>query len=408
VSRARKILALPVEPLATSVLSLAQIRGDCLNPFINRMRGLLAILVAAGHVAAICAEQPTRPDFFQAGLTPALMFTGFNYVIGFIVISGYCIARSTWNKPFSFSGYLWSRSTRIYPCLVACGLLAGVVELALYQSHFRVEMWSGSINVGSFVYTLLGVGGFFGTFGAYAPSYTVSFELLFYLLWGIALAVFPRRLVIPACLLAVPVFLVIFPYRFHFALVLFLVWLIGVTISVFEGRLTEVATKVPLWAIWLISLFLLICGNSAVFNFGVNIWKLPGSLVTIPCGLLFGAVILGHLARHSRTLSLDDWLGEISYPLFLSHGAVIIAIGALGKMVHSHTSFGVMFIWLMASSLIASHFIVIKIERPLMKWRHSRSSRSVMLMNIDPAGARLPTVAPDGPAEAPLPVVPIA
>ena len=343
-----------------------------MNSFINRFRGLLAILVATGHASAICAGEAASPDQLQAALTPVLMFTGFNYVIGFIVISGYCIARSTGNKEFALAEYLWSRSTRIYPSLVACGLLAGLVDFNLLQSSYRVEMWSGSVNAASFLYTLLGAGGFAGTFGSYAPTYTVSLELFFYLLWGLAVASLPRKLAVPICLVAVPALFAVLPSRFQFAVVLFLVWLIGAAISVFEAPLTRLSARVPLWATWLIALVSFIYGNAAVSKFGVNIWSFPGSLATIPCGLLFGAVILGHLARRGQGLSLDDWLGEISYPLFLCHGPVIIAGAAVARMIHSHTSFGAMLLGLMVSSFVVAHLVAIAIERALMRWRHSR------------------------------------
>ena len=42
-------------------------------------------------------------------------YYGFVCVIGFIVLSGYCIARSTMNR-FSLGDYAVMRVTRVYPC----------------------------------------------------------------------------------------------------------------------------------------------------------------------------------------------------------------------------------------------------------------------------------------------------
>jgi hypothetical protein len=109
-------------------------RGADLEPLINRMRGLLALLVALSHAAAVCTLVPTATDYFQSALTPFLMFSGFNYVLGFIVINGYCIARSTIPQPFgltlqlptcsekrALSGGLVSSAAE-RPCDDVCGL----------------------------------------------------------------------------------------------------------------------------------------------------------------------------------------------------------------------------------------------------------------------------------------------
>src|ERR1700761_8224640 len=110
-----------------------------MNPFINRLRGLLAIGVAISHVMGVAGAYPTTPDSFQNALLPLFMFTGFNYVLGFIVLSGYCIARSTLTRAgnFSLAQYAVLRASRIYPALIVCAVIAGVVELIFLGNPLR-------------------------------------------------------------------------------------------------------------------------------------------------------------------------------------------------------------------------------------------------------------------------------
>ncbi|MGE9009790.1 acyltransferase family protein [Leptospira interrogans] len=362
-----------------------------MNPFVNRLRGLLAILVAAGHAGAICTALPTIPDHFQSALLPLLMFTGFNYVIGFVVISGYCIARSTFNRPFDFSHYLKMRVTRIYPALIACAVLAGLVEIAFYQSADRIAVWNSNLSLKFFLGSLFGVGGFTGTFASYAPTYTVSFELLYYLIWGLAFAVLPPRLVVAGCAISLPVLFAL-PGVFHFALVIFVVWLIGAAVAATQEEAKTFLEKIPLWAVWLSSTLIFIWGNAAVAKAGVDMWRFPGSLVTVPCGALFGLILAAHLAKEGPKLALDDWLGEISYPLFLSHGPILVAVGSIAKMTGYSFSFGLLFCILMVVSFAAAQVIVVLVERPIMKFRRERLTS----LTVAPARRELATDLPLG------------
>jgi peptidoglycan/LPS O-acetylase OafA/YrhL len=348
------------------------------NPFVNRLRGLLAILVAAYHASLLCTTLPTVPDHFQTMLAPVSLFLGLNYVIGFIVISGFCIARSTLNRPFSVRQYAAQRASRIYPSLIACAVFAGVIEMSLHHSAARMDFWAAGIDVQSFVWTALGLGGFFGQFGSYAPTYTVSYELLYYALWGAAFAVLPLRLIVPVCLLAIPILFSIMPSYFHFALVIFSVWLMGAAVAIWQSNVTRIASAIPLWAIWLVCGLLYIWGNSAVLDHaGIDVWHYPGSLVTIPCGILFTAVLAGHLSRPSSRLEIDDWLGEISYPLFLVHGPTMVAVVSAVKALGIHPDFGVMFCVLIGCAFAVAAMVVVFVERPVMRWRRNFSADTV-------------------------------
>jgi peptidoglycan/LPS O-acetylase OafA/YrhL len=359
-------------------------------PFIDRMRGALAILVALSHAAALAALVPASSDAFQAALTPAIMFSGFNYVIGFIVISGYCVARSTIKstiaQPFSLAHYAAMRITRIYPVLIACAVLAGLVELVLFNSPNRIAMWQAGINAQHFISNLLGLSGFEGQFGSYAPTYTVAYELFYYAVWGVALALLPQNLGCLAVVTVMPSLFFVLPANFQFAIVLSALWITGAALATYQDAIVRAVGRYPLWLVWSVCLIVFIQGNSEFARHQISLWEFPGSLCAIPCGLLFAVVIASHLARSGPQLRLDRWLGEISYPLFLAHGPVIIAVGSLVKALGLSMSFGALMLILMSSSLVAAHAVLVFIERPVMSWR--RSLRGEKAPSVAPAFAR--------------------
>jgi peptidoglycan/LPS O-acetylase OafA/YrhL len=349
-----------------------------LNPFINRMRGVLAILVALSHANAACNIASANPDAFLAALTPFTMFSGFNYVIGFVVLSGYCVARSTMTAPFSFTRYIRLRATRIYPALIVGALLAGTIEFILLDSPSRIAMWNTGIDLRSFLMSMLGYSGFSAQFGAYAPTYTVSYELLYYVIWGTALVIAPSNAIaIGLSIVSIPILFALLPANFGFALVVFAPWLIGAALAVHERRIIQLVSPFPLWAAWLTCLLLFFYGNGVFRSAHLDLWSYPGSLVTIPCAIIFAAIIVSHLAKDGPRLSMDDWLGDISYPLFLSHGPVVIAVASAVKAVRLRIDFGPMLFLMALAAFVVAQAMVTLVERPIMSWRLTlRSPRS--------------------------------
>jgi peptidoglycan/LPS O-acetylase OafA/YrhL len=65
------------------------------------------------------------------------------------------------------------------------------------------------------------------------------------------------------------------------------------------------------------------------------------------------------------------WLGEISYPLFLIHGPVIIALQfAMNRLVFD-PRFDVTRAILVAASFVAATFLAAFVEHPVMAWRRN-------------------------------------
>jgi peptidoglycan/LPS O-acetylase OafA/YrhL len=347
-----------------------------MNPFINRLRGLLALGVALTHASDISQLYPTTSDGFYKFLFPLFQFGGFDYVLGFIVISGYCIARST-KSSFSIGSYAALRATRLFPSLIVCACFAGLVEWVLLGSPNRVVVWNHGLNLHNFIASLFGMSGYYGQFGSFSPTYTVSFELLFYAVWGAVLALSPALLAVPVSLVAGILLYFLLPFNYGFSLVLFGSWLMGAALAVHEREIRRLAVKVPLWAMWLVVLILFIAGNDYKFSQKVFIWNYPGSLVTLAGGLMFAVIMACHLAKDGRELQLDRWLGDISYPVFLIHGPIMMAVASALKASGAVFDFGEMLLILLGSAILAAQLVFVFVERPVMRLR-KRLSREVV------------------------------
>ncbi len=365
-----------------------------MDPRIDRLRGLLAIGVLLGHaidLARLSTANPSGTLFSMAMATRP--YFGFICVVGFIVLSGYCIARSTL-RSFALGEYIVKRVTRVYPLLIVAALLTGLLEWVALDNPDRPFMWilaRDGRDVKKFIAALLGFSGFKGPFGALAPAYTISFELLYYAIWGLAMkaaAGRSRRALLIAA--AVGVLLMIFGGRLRESLGWFAGfvpivgiavlpgWLLGAALAVAERPLTRVARGIPTWATWLVFVW--------VFAYGVDAFNLPIDVVTnvyvafayfTIMSVLFLTVVATWLAHPDPAPRASDaWLGEMSYPLFLMHGPAIIGVQFALNTAGIHLTFAANLAILLAAAFVAAMVMVSVVERPVMAWRRGFRLRS--------------------------------
>jgi peptidoglycan/LPS O-acetylase OafA/YrhL len=361
------------------------------DPRIDRLRGLLAIGVLLGHaidLARLSAAAPSGTLFSIA--VAARPFFGFICVVGFIALSGYCIARSTLRR-FALGEYIVKRVTRVYPLLIVAALLTGLLEWVALDNPHRPFMWilnRDGRDVKMFIAAVLGFSGFKGPFGALSPAYTISFELFYYAIWGLAMQAAAgrgRRALLLAA--AVGVVLMVFGGRMRESLGWFAGfvpivgiavlpgWLLGAALAVAERPMTKVARVIPTWATWLVFV--------GVFAYGVDAYNLPTDVQTHPyvafayfavISGLFLTVVATWLAHPDPAPRASDlWLGEMSYPLFLMHGPAIIAVQFALNAAGIRLTFAANLAVLIAAAFAAAMVMLTLVERPVMAWR--RSSR---------------------------------
>jgi peptidoglycan/LPS O-acetylase OafA/YrhL len=367
-----------------------------MDPRIDRLRGLLAIGVLLGHAIDLAHMSAPNPSGTLLSIAMATRpFYGFVCVIGFIVLSGYCIARSTM-KGFSLGDYTLMRVTRVYPLLIVAVLLTALVEWVALDSPYRPEMWIGGRDVRKFLAALLGFSGFKGYFGALAPAYTISFELMYYAIWGLAMtAAFGRgrRALVIATAIAALLLVVASPLRARLGwfagflpgggIAVLPGWLLGAALALLQDRVTRVARFVPVWGAWIA--FGIVYAHF-VDGFGLPFMQFVAapseSLNVIYCTMVSGlyfTIVAAWLARPTPARSATDtWLGEISYPLFVIHGPTIIGLQFALNAWHVQLTFNVNLAILLTASFAVAILLLKFVERPVMAWRRRLRVPSTM------------------------------
>jgi len=357
-----------------------------MDPRIDRLRGLLAIGVLVGH--AIDLAQASVPNASGTLFSIAMAtrpFYGFICVLGFIVLSGYCIVRSTM-KRFSLPQYTVKRITRVYPLLIVAVLLTALVEWLAFDSPYRPGMWVLGRDVRKFVVALAGFSGFKGVFGALAPAYTVSFELFYYAVWGLAMAAASGRSR-PALLIAATCAIVLIvlgaPLRAALGwfgafvpsvgMALFPGWLFGAALALYKERMTTAASVIPIWATWIVFV--------GIHAYCVDAYQLPFAFhvgefgYLAYCTVMSGLIVILVAAWLARPVpaarAIDTWLGELSYPLFLVHGPVIIGLQFALNAWHVELPFVADLLLLLAAPFGAAMVAMALVERPVMAWRRN-------------------------------------
>jgi len=104
--------------------------------------------------------------------------------------------------------------------------------------------------------------------------------------------------------------------------------------------------------------------------------------------LLFVIAVAAWLARPTpQENRADKWLGEISYPLFLAHGPVIIGSQLLMNRLGFELPFEAALTILIVASVLAAAVLAALVERPVMAWRRRVKQRA-------PKARRIPAAEP--------------
>lgn len=362
---------------------------------IDLLRGLFASLVMLGHAIDISMRSSNHDILFEA-LIRLRQGLGFVWVVGFVVLSGYCIELSCLKQAKFFAlRYFAQRITRIFPLLVVCVFAAGLIEWSIADSPYRPSVWTGKTDLYYFWINLVGAGGFFGQFGSLAPAYTISYELLYYLVWGLSRSLAGERVVLALVMnVCFAIVYCVLPAEYigglptvlssvfkQFIALIYLPWLIGAGTAIYLEKLAAnpIVRRIANWG-WIVIFFVVLVGGK---GFGMPAFVTTFvSLVYYPTlGLSFSLLIIRAYVRRSETFEIK-WkrvLGEISYPLFLIHGPVVILVGFLINAQAIVLPFSVHLLLLTLGSLMAASVLLLTIERPVMRFRSHYFGRTLVL-----------------------------
>jgi peptidoglycan/LPS O-acetylase OafA/YrhL len=389
----------------------ARAPGRSLNEKIDLCRGLFAFLVVSAHALEMAwAIDPAGPralspwaHHFLAHVTG----TGLYYVMGFFVISGYCIQLSVQRLgrggSFPLRAYLMARLTRILPLYYLALMTTVLLEQAL--AGMRAPVWSNGLSRSVLLCQLVVIQNFTQTYGSFAPSWSITNEVVYYMLFGLLAATFAGNRTRPvvagtaACLGVGVLCQIIYRSGYHHPIILSTGLLFGLGINWFAGVLValssdRLASFRPLrwaargWPLVLALTMLLWCSQRVHLEF-----------VYLGAGLAFTLMLIRFVIAEAdagtpaprRPGRFATLLGLSSYPTYLFHGPILLLIGSLLR--DSSPSRPWWLVWPLAATIAIAAGVLLGLvaERPIMAWRAGYLKR---LREARPAGSRGGAAAP--------------
>ncbi len=366
--------------------------GPSLIRHVDLCRGLFAFLVVAAHAYDVCwAIHPGAMRLLPAGLRTLLFATvqsGFYWVMGFFVISGYCIQLSATRMldsgRFPLGLYLKARFTRIMP-LYYLGLLFALGVECLVASD-RPWYYPDGVDGVGFASQVLFVQRLTRTFGAFAPSWTITNELFYYIGFGLLATLAARSRSRPAwvglgCSVVVGGVLVGLHqvgYRqslilgFGLLFALGINWFLGALVAIYGPGLMRRGWCRPLARLWPVGFAL-----AVALRAGDRVPELPIDLLL---GGTFALLLLRFIAidqaDQARPRPAPRWLaatatglGLASYPTYLFHGPILLAWATVIRRTGIIADWRLTWVVLVASGIGVGSALGWCLERPIMTWR---------------------------------------
>ena len=397
--------------------------GPTLIRNVDLCRGLFAYLVVAAHSYDACwtvhldALRSTAPG--ARAVLHATVQAGFYWVMGFFVISGYCIQLSA-NRMldagrFPIRYYLQARLTRIMPLYYLGLLFALAVECLV--APIRPSYYPDGVDAVGFGSQLVFLQRLTRTFGAFAPSWTITNELAYYLAFGLLAAVAARSRSTPAWLgLGISavvggslIALHLLGHRAGWILPVGLlaalgtVWFLGALVAVYGPALVRSPAVRLLARAWPFGLAVAVALRG---------WtSTPELVIDLELGATFALLLLRFLAADraeqahpsamptpSRLDAVARFVGLASYPTYLFHGPILLGEAALIRHFGLIADWRVTWCVLVVSGVGVGSALGWWLERPVMRWRAGLLARWKPALDAAAgaraAGRRSPGVTP--------------
>ena len=363
---------------------------------IDICRGSFAFLVVVAHSFELTCgiHDPSRRQISRDALEVlwSTVGSGIFYVMGFFVISGYCIhlsvARLMESDRFPMKIYCVARLSRILPLYYAALLFTILVEWLI--APIRLRSWPNGLYPSVLLSQLFVAQNLTQTYGSFASSWSITNEVIYYAIYGLLACFAMKRTELPAkvgmiwCLATATLMQVLYVTVARTPIVLSLGMLSGLGINWFLGALVAVHAKslARSHAVRVASRAWLPLLALAIF------WRyqsnLPPQGVYLISGFAFTLMLIRFIASdHSglpplkpRWLEVSiTWLGLSSYPTYLFHGPIIMLEGSAilrwGLISDWRATWAVLSVtgiaWGVALGLLA--------ERPIMDWRSAMLRR---------------------------------
>jgi peptidoglycan/LPS O-acetylase OafA/YrhL len=362
--------------------------------FVDLLRGVAALMVMLGHstglaIRGVYGEDPAGMPTLWRWIHSTLGFGGF-WVWAFFVMSGLCIqqsiARSLERGSFAWSSYLAARVTRIYPLfLVGLALVVGGWWLT---SGFggKAPILSSAQIAG----TVLMVQLFSGTLPGFSPSWSLTNEMAYYVLWPAGLKLFkgkPRKaaLVLTAGALAATAIIVFVWKKLYHGVsphplipcwglsAPFVIWLVGAWLGIdWASIVARVSRRLWLASIaWLALIYAMVglimyLRLPAAVMVCAGYFATPGFIVLIAGSRHFTADLGG------RWRSFAVAMGVLSYPCYILHEPLLwISDAYIAPLLTPSLAAQPVVRWLLTTAPVALVVgtLGVRLETFFMLWR---------------------------------------
>lgn len=325
-------------------------------------RGIAALLVICVHASTFVR------NLYGSPAAAGAMNWAHAGVDIFFVISGFVI---TWahhadiGRAERLPAYAWRRFVRIYPFYWF--LMLFIVPLYIlsptktgYEQQLDVIMMSMILlpqEMGS----------------TYAITWTLSYEMLFYILFGMLII---NRIIGLGLMIAMAIgvvvanvfdYLEIWPWPLRFALNLYILQFLGGVVLAFVLKHHAIPRALPFLSMGLFTM--LVGGMVEVYGTGMGSHEARQIVYGISAMMIIGG--LAQLERDDRVklpLVLSR-LGSASYSLYLTHVLVLMVLAKIVFLGNLHTVINrdIMYIFFVGFSVLAGVMVSQTIELPLIK-----------------------------------------
>lgn len=336
---------------------------------IDVARFVFALLVVCGHAYEFTRlrAEDWHVAFFDRVLPGGL------WVAGFFVMSGWCIAVGRAERgDFVFRRYVEARLSRILPLYVVffAACLAAEAVFAVVGGRTDDLWWPWFWAIPA---QLTMTQGIFGPFGAFNPSWSLTHELVCYLVWGLLLDRVSRHAASPT-MLAIGLLPVVVAGIAH-ALVrsstswlilslplYFFVWLLGAAAAETPTAWVERHRRRLLAAAVVVAVPLLAYALDR---------RVPESVGMIAFSMLLAlaATQLHRFRGGARIDRVARVLGLASYPLYLGHGIVTVAASVVVAHLPGSVDPRLVMATAIGLSLLLALLVGVPLERRVMIWR---------------------------------------
>ncbi|WP_265440208.1 acyltransferase family protein [Bradyrhizobium sp. SEMIA] len=331
------------------------------------LRGFAALAVVVAHGAQVFAQRTGYRLELTAGESGVDLFFAIS---GFVMV---VVTAGTWGKPHIAGSFLARRIIRIVPLYWAVTLLKCFLMLLLPALIMNTEL-----SIAHLTTSLLFIPGLY-QFPILQVGWTLSFEMLFYLLFAAGL-VFTSRPVwlLSGGLTAMVLVGALFGRNWGAFSILANPMLIEFVFGMLIGLATVRGKFMPApisVAILLASLGALCLSNlvdsAALYQHRLWVWGMPSAIV-------LAAVVSLEAPLRGRNIRPLVKLGDASYSLYLIHALVIGAVWSVSTKVVPLNVFTSVAIYVLATvaSVVIAWIIYQWMELPvtsrLTKWWASR------------------------------------